>query len=116
MCSLQKDECNGRNRHRTTQGDRHEREPDDAAVLPVKAERHVQTTNHAGGSTREMRRARQPRAMARTKAKPIVGHFVSSARGWHVLTYLRESEMLSPKLSRRAVQLPVALCGCRAGA
>jgi hypothetical protein len=29
-----------------TQGDRHEREPDDAAILPVKAERHGEQPAH----------------------------------------------------------------------
>src|SRR5262245_560415 len=42
----QKDERNSRNRHRMTKGDRHEREPDDAAILAVKAERHGEQPPH----------------------------------------------------------------------
>src|SRR5262245_56747415 len=42
----EKDERYSRDRHRMPRGDRHEREPEDAAILPVKAERHGEQPPH----------------------------------------------------------------------
>jgi hypothetical protein len=44
----QKDERNGRNRYRMPQSDRYEREPDNAAILSVKAEPHSEQPTHTG--------------------------------------------------------------------
>src|SRR5690349_8017545 len=42
----QKDERNGGDRHRMPRGDWREREPDDATIPPMKAERHGEQPTH----------------------------------------------------------------------